>query len=190
MLQLSNAGRIWAEEKQLISKWPFLYEIWPSWPVPKEYLELADIRTNKPRSAQYHCTSHSPLLFLVTQKHQGYTTCCPREEMSSLPAAWDENSDQWVAKIHWMLHHLGSLAKKGIYWPICMAYLLSLAYSYSLIDRPWCLELSQVGVRYVAAHSLCGPSWTLLIKLKISPFLCLSTLEIFKLFTFLYLNMA
>ena len=42
----------------------------------------------------------------------------------------------------------------------------------------------------MASHSLSGPSWTLLIKLKISPLLCLSLLDVFMPVTVLWLNMS
>ena len=48
-----------------------------------------------------------------------------------------ENSDQWATNSHWILHlPLGRSAKKGIYWTIYTAYLLSLTHCYILIDRP------------------------------------------------------
>ena len=88
--------------------------------------------------------------------------------MCFLPADWGVlKRGQRAANGLWMLHVLlGSLAKKGIYWPIYTAFRLSLTHCYSRIDRLCCLELSQVGevmlhhIRCLVLHGHCSLSWS------------------------------
>jgi hypothetical protein len=103
-----------------------------------------------------------------------------------------EGCGQWAAKDRLLLHlhSLTEIVKKGIYWPIYMPYRLSLTYCYSLFAWPEVLELSYTRVSSVASFSLSVLSWTLLIKLKIIPVLCLLSLDVFTLFTVLCLNMS
>jgi len=89
---------------------------------------------------------------------------------------------QWAAKSPWMLHlpPLGSLANKGIYWPIYKTYHLSFAHWYRRTMRQ---GIPSSG----GAPSLSCSMWALLIKLTASPLLCLSS-AVLMLFTILGLN--
>ena len=141
MLQLSDAVWSWTQEKTLISKWPFLYEILPSLPVPTE--PPFGRHHNKHTAVcpvTLHIAQPSPV-FSLHKRHKSYTTCSQSEGKFYLPAVWGGHC--WTFGCKEPLDATYSLRGNdqiGIYWPIYTSYLLSVTYCYSFIHRSWCLE--------------------------------------------------